>query len=39
MAEDLDYIPMPAPMVVAIKKLWSTEIKDAGGKPVLAASN
>ena len=39
MAEDLDYIPMPAPVVVAIKKLWSTEIKDAGGKPVLAASN
>jgi phosphate transport system substrate-binding protein len=39
MAEDLDYIPMPAPVVVAIKKLWSTEIKDSGGKPVLAASN
>jgi phosphate transport system substrate-binding protein len=39
MAEDLDYIPMPAPVVVAIKKLWSTEIKDSGGKPILAASN
>jgi phosphate transport system substrate-binding protein len=38
MAQDLDYIPMPAPVVAAIKKLW-TEIKDSGGKPVYAVSN
>jgi phosphate transport system substrate-binding protein len=39
MAQDLDYIPMPSPVVAAIKKLWSSDIKDASGKPVLAASN
>jgi len=39
MAQDLDYIPMPAPVVTAIKKLWSSEIKDSGGKPIYAASN
>jgi len=39
MAQDLDYIPMPAPVVAAIKKLWSTDIKDSSGKPVLSAAN
>ena len=38
MAEDLDYIPMPANVVAAIKKEWAT-ITDAGGKPILAVSN
>jgi phosphate transport system substrate-binding protein len=38
MAQDLDYIPMPAPVVVAIKKLWG-EIKDSSGKPVYTVSN
>ncbi len=38
MAQDLDYIPMPAPVVVAIKKLWA-EIKDANGKSIYAVSN
>ena len=38
MAGDLDYIPMPAPVVVAIKKLWAT-IKDAGGRPIYTVSN
>jgi phosphate transport system substrate-binding protein len=33
MAEDLDYVPMPAKVVAAIEKSWS-EIKDASGKPV-----
>lgn len=28
MAEDLDYIPMPASVVTLIKKTWSTEIKN-----------
>ena len=39
MAEALDYVPMPAPVVVAIKKMWTTEIKDASGKPLFTASN
>ena len=39
MASDLDYIPMPEKVVGAIKKLWSTEIKDKDGKPVYSVSN
>jgi phosphate transport system substrate-binding protein len=39
MAEDLDYIPMPAKVVAAIKKVWAGEIKGADGKPVYALSN
>jgi len=38
MATDLDYIPMPAPVVAAIKKLWAT-VKDTGGKPIYTVSN
>ena len=32
-AADLDYVPMPAPVIAAIHKSWA-EIKDASGKPV-----
>jgi len=32
-AADLDYVPMPKPVVAAIEKAWG-EIKDASGKPV-----
>jgi phosphate transport system substrate-binding protein len=39
MAEALDYVPMPASIVTAIKKMWANEIKDAGGKPLFTASN
>ena len=39
MASDLDYIPMPTNVVVAIKKVWANEIKDSSGKPVYALSN
>ena len=39
MAQDLDYIPMPAPVVAAIKKLWAGEIKDSSGKSIYALSN
>ena len=39
MAEALDYVPMPASVVTAIKKMWANEIKDAGGKPIFTASN
>lgn len=39
MAEELDYVPMPAKVAASIKKTWSTEIKDAGGKPLSSVSN
>jgi phosphate transport system substrate-binding protein len=33
-ADDLDYVPMPAAVKTQIDKLWSTEVKDGGGKTV-----
>jgi phosphate transport system substrate-binding protein len=39
MAEDLDFVPMPAPVVATIEKMWTANIKDAGGKPLYAMSN
>jgi phosphate transport system substrate-binding protein len=39
MAEALDYVPMPANVVAAIKKMWATDIKDRDGKPIFTASN
>jgi phosphate transport system substrate-binding protein len=39
MATDLDYVPMPASVIGAIKKAWSTQIKDASGKPIYAMSH
>jgi phosphate transport system substrate-binding protein len=39
MAEELDYVPMPAPVVSAVQKVWSTQVKDASGKPLFAATN
>jgi phosphate transport system substrate-binding protein len=39
MAEALDYVPMPASVVTAIKKMWATDIKDPAGKPLFTASN
>ena len=39
MAESLDYVPMPANVVKDIEKYWSSEIKDASGKPVFAMTN
>ena len=38
-AEELDYIPMPAPVVASVKKTWANEIKDASGKPLYGMSN
>jgi phosphate transport system substrate-binding protein len=35
MAEDLDYVPLPSPVVALIKKKWAAEIKSADGKPLL----
>jgi phosphate transport system substrate-binding protein len=39
MAEDLDYVPLPAKVVGAIQKVWASDIKDASGKPIYAMSN
>lgn len=35
MAADLDYVPMPDPVVKLIKSSWKSRIKDASGKSVL----
>src|SRR5205085_12138022 len=34
MAEELDYVPMPANVVKDIEASWATDIKDASGKPL-----
>src|SRR5215471_3628220 len=39
MAEELDYVPMPASVVKDVEKTWSSEIKDASGKPLFAMTN
>jgi len=33
-AADLDYVPMPDAVKAQVRKLWSSQIKDAGGKAV-----
>jgi phosphate transport system substrate-binding protein len=38
-AEELDYVPMPDKVVNDVQKMWSTEIKDAGGKPLFSPTN
>ena len=37
MAEELDFVPMPAAVVSAVESVWAKEIKDATGKPLTAA--
>jgi len=39
MAEDLDFVPMPAAVVTTIEGVWAKDIKDATGKPLSAASH
>src|SRR4051812_36710712 len=39
MAEELDYIAMPAKVVGDIQKMWGADIKDAGGKPLFSPTN
>ena len=34
MAEELDYVPMPANVVKDIEASWAADIKDASGKPL-----
>jgi phosphate transport system substrate-binding protein len=38
LAQELDYVPMPANVVSAVRKLWASEIKDADGKPIFVLS-
>lgn len=38
-AEELDYVPMPDKVVNDIQKMWSADIKDAGGKPLFSPTN
>ncbi len=38
MAEELDFVPMPANVVNAIEGVWAKEIKDASGKPLFAGA-
>jgi phosphate transport system substrate-binding protein len=33
MANELDYVPLPAPLIAQVKKTWTSEIT-AGGKPI-----
>ena len=37
MAEELDYVPMPKTVVKEIEKVWASQIKDTGGKPLYVA--
>jgi phosphate transport system substrate-binding protein len=39
MAEELDYVPMPANVVGDIQKMWASDIKDASGKPLFSPTN
>jgi phosphate transport system substrate-binding protein len=39
MAQDLDYVPIPDPVVNAIQKVWVNQIKDASGKQIFTASH
>jgi len=38
MAEELDFVPMPASVVTAVEGVWTKEIKDASGKPVFSGA-
>jgi phosphate transport system substrate-binding protein len=39
MAEELDYVPMPAKVVDSIKAMWAKSITDSSGKPLHVTSN
>jgi phosphate transport system substrate-binding protein len=39
MAEELDYVPMPAKVVRDVEGTWAADIKDANGKPLYAIGN
>ena len=37
-ADELDYVAMPANVVKDVEQTWSAEIKDNGGKPLVATN-
>ena len=39
MAEELDYVPMPANVVKDVQGTWAADIKDASGRPLYAVIN
>ena len=39
MAEELDYVPMPAKVVSDVQKVWAAQIKDASGKAIYASAH
>jgi phosphate transport system substrate-binding protein len=39
MAEELDYVPMPAEVVKQIKEMWTKSITGSDGKPLFVATN
>ena len=39
MAEELDYVPMPASVVNMVQTLWAKEIKDPSGKLLFMVSH
>jgi phosphate transport system substrate-binding protein len=39
MAEDLDYVPLPAKVVGTIQDVWAKNIKDASGKPLYTTTH
>jgi phosphate transport system substrate-binding protein len=34
MAEELDYVPMPKKVIEEVEKMWASQVKDSGGKPL-----
>jgi phosphate transport system substrate-binding protein len=34
MADELDYVPMPAPVIDLVQKTWAANLKDASGAPL-----
>jgi phosphate transport system substrate-binding protein len=34
MAAELDYVPMPAPVVKLVNEAWKAQLKDASGKAI-----
>jgi phosphate transport system substrate-binding protein len=36
LAEELNYVPMPAKVAAAVRRMWAAEIKDARGRPIYA---
>ncbi len=39
MADELDYVAMPANVATDVQKMWSADIKDSSGKPLYAVTN